>query len=66
MKDFQAKGAKEAPSSSAPISQSKAIFADNDAQSDETSSNETNKLHGVSFIFDDNVQVSKKENEGPS
>ncbi|GJV99247.1 hypothetical protein Tco_1554499 [Tanacetum coccineum] len=60
------KAAKEAPSSSAPIGHYKVIFADNYAQSDEIYSNEINELHGVSFIFDHNVQVSKKENEGPS
>ncbi|GKB46640.1 hypothetical protein Tco_0897393, partial [Tanacetum coccineum] len=43
-----------------------AIFADNKAPCDETSSNGTNKLHGVSFISDDNVHVSKKKDKGPS
>ncbi|GJT13147.1 MAK10-like protein [Tanacetum coccineum] len=42
------------------------VFADNKAPCDETSSNGTNKLHGVSFIYDDNVHVSKKKDKGPS
>ncbi|GKE10080.1 hypothetical protein Tco_1413631 [Tanacetum coccineum] len=44
----------------------KAIFADNKAPGDETFSNGTNELHGVSFVYDDNVMVSKKTNEGQS
>ncbi|GJZ81459.1 hypothetical protein Tco_0646453 [Tanacetum coccineum] len=65
-KDFQAKVAKEAPISSTPIGHCKENFANNDAQSVETSSNETNKLHKVSSISDHATQVSKKENEEPS
>ncbi|GJZ62091.1 homeodomain-like protein [Tanacetum coccineum] len=65
-KDFQANAAKEAPSSSALIGHCKVIFADNDTRYDETSSNEPNKLHGLYFMYDDNVQISKKENEGSS
>ncbi|GJU34916.1 7-deoxyloganetin glucosyltransferase-like protein [Tanacetum coccineum] len=65
MNDFQAKTTKEAPNSSTSIGHCKAIFADDDAPSDETSSNETNELHEVSFISDDNVQVSKKKDERP-
>ncbi|GKB96146.1 hypothetical protein Tco_0982283 [Tanacetum coccineum] len=57
-KDFQANTAKEAPSSSALIGHCKEILLDNDAQSDEISSNETNELHGVSFIYDHNVEIS--------
>ncbi|GKF13631.1 MAK10-like protein, partial [Tanacetum coccineum] len=57
------KAAKEAPSSSTPIGHCKSIFADNDAQSVETPSNE---LHIISFISDHDIPVSKKENEGPS
>ncbi|GJS78563.1 DNA-binding pseudobarrel domain-containing protein [Tanacetum coccineum] len=56
-KYYQAKVANEVPSSS--IGQCKSIFANDDASNDETSSNGTNKLHGVSFI-DDDVQVSKE------
>ncbi|GKD36694.1 hypothetical protein Tco_1256901 [Tanacetum coccineum] len=63
-KDYQAKVANEVPNSS--IGQCKAIFADNEAPRDETSSNRTNELHGVSFISDDNVMVSKKMDEGQS
>ncbi|GJZ50404.1 hypothetical protein Tco_0604594 [Tanacetum coccineum] len=44
----------------------KAIFANNEEQRDETSSDGTNELHGVSFISDDNVQVSRKTDKGPS
>ncbi|GKA24072.1 hypothetical protein Tco_0710105 [Tanacetum coccineum] len=63
-KDFQAKADKEAPTTSTPIGHYKAIFADNDAQSVGTCSNDTNKLHGVSFISNCDVQVTKKKNEG--
>ncbi|GJR98832.1 hypothetical protein Tco_0271006 [Tanacetum coccineum] len=63
-KDYQAKVANEIPNSS--IGQCKVIFTDNEAPRDETSSNGTNELHGVSFISDDNVMVSKKTNEGQS
>nr|GEV53316.1 zinc knuckle CX2CX4HX4C [Tanacetum cinerariifolium] len=59
-KNFQAKTAKEAPSSYASIGHCKAIFSDNDAPSDVTSSNETNELHRVSFISHDNVHVFKR------
>ncbi|GJS94803.1 hypothetical protein Tco_0801771 [Tanacetum coccineum] len=62
--DFHAKATKEAPNSYTPIGQCKAIFADNNAQSVGTCSNETNKVHGVSFIFDCDMQISKMENEG--
>ncbi|GKA24274.1 uncharacterized mitochondrial protein-like protein [Tanacetum coccineum] len=65
-KDFQAKAAKEVPNLFVSIGHCKVIFADNDAQSDDISSNETNELRGVSFLSDHNMQVSKKENEGPS
>ncbi|GKF19955.1 phospholipase-like protein [Tanacetum coccineum] len=44
----------------------KAIFTNDEAPRDETSSNGTNKLYGVSFIYDDNEQVSMKTDEGPS
>ncbi|GKB60131.1 hypothetical protein Tco_0916317 [Tanacetum coccineum] len=63
-KGYQSKFANEVPNSS--IGQCKAIFGDNEALRDETSSNGTNELHGVSFIFDNNVQVFKKIDEGPS
>ncbi|GKB12240.1 hypothetical protein Tco_0846163 [Tanacetum coccineum] len=55
-KDFQAKAAKEAPNTLTPISHCKAIFAENDAQSFGTCSNDTNKFHGVSFISNYDVQ----------
>ncbi|GJZ79774.1 phospholipase-like protein [Tanacetum coccineum] len=42
------------------------IFANNEAPTDETSSNGTNELYGVSFIFNDNVHISKETKEGPS
>ncbi|GKE01682.1 hypothetical protein Tco_1389665, partial [Tanacetum coccineum] len=63
-KDYQAKVANEIPNSS--IGQCKSIFTNNKASRDETSSNGTNELHGVSFISDDNVMVSKKTDEGQS
>ncbi|GJU98567.1 cysteine-rich receptor-like protein kinase [Tanacetum coccineum] len=63
-KDYQAKVANEAPNSS--IGQCKVIYANDEATRDETSYNGTNKLHRVSFITDDNVQVSKKMDEGTS
>ncbi|GJX84875.1 hypothetical protein Tco_0335649 [Tanacetum coccineum] len=59
-KDYQAKTAKKAPNLSASIGQCKAIFAENGTSRDETSSNGTNELHEVSFIFDNDVHVSKK------
>nr|GEU40302.1 hypothetical protein [Tanacetum cinerariifolium] len=52
-KDYQAKAANEEPNSL--IGQCKVIFANDEAPKDETSSNGTNKLHGVPFIFDDNM-----------
>ncbi|GJS08869.1 hypothetical protein Tco_0365665 [Tanacetum coccineum] len=60
-KDFQAKAAKEAPISSASIGHCKTIFADNEAPSDETSSNGSNKLHRVSFISDDVGQFTGRK-----
>ncbi|GKD43575.1 MAK10-like protein [Tanacetum coccineum] len=63
-KDYQAEVANEIPNSS--IGQCKAIFTDNEAPRDEISSNGTNELHGVFFISDDNVMVSKKMDEGQS
>ncbi|GKC63822.1 putative ribonuclease H-like domain-containing protein [Tanacetum coccineum] len=45
--------------------QCKAIFANNKASIDEASSKETTELQGVSFIFDDNVQVPKEMEERP-
>nr|GFA13490.1 hypothetical protein [Tanacetum cinerariifolium] len=63
-KDYKAKATNEVPNSS--IGQCKAIFANNEAPRDETSSNGTNELHEVCFIFDHNVQVSKKIDEGSS
>ncbi|GJW54527.1 hypothetical protein Tco_0098612 [Tanacetum coccineum] len=59
-KDCQGKAVNEVPNSS--IGQCKAIFAKDEAPRDETSSNGTNELHLVSFIFDDDVQVYE-ENE---
>ncbi|GKA95918.1 hypothetical protein Tco_0818013, partial [Tanacetum coccineum] len=60
-KDCQGKAVNEVPNSS--IGQCKAIFAKDEAPRDETSSNGTNELHLVSFIFDDDVQVYEKTNE---
>ncbi|GJR30158.1 hypothetical protein Tco_1106390 [Tanacetum coccineum] len=64
-KDFKAKAAKEVPNSSTSFGHCKVIFADDDAQSVETYSNETSKLHKVSSISNCDMQVSKKDNEGP-
>ncbi|GJT64131.1 putative ribonuclease H-like domain-containing protein [Tanacetum coccineum] len=47
------------------LNQCKAVFAKDDAPIDDTSSNETNKHHGVSFIVD-HVQVAHKEDVVPS
>ncbi|GKF55094.1 hypothetical protein Tco_0165434, partial [Tanacetum coccineum] len=47
------------------IGHCKAIYASDEAPRDETSSDGTNKLHGVSFISDDDVHVPKKMDEGP-
>ncbi|GJR17469.1 7-deoxyloganetin glucosyltransferase-like protein [Tanacetum coccineum] len=63
-KDYQANAANEVPDSS--IGQFKAIFANDKEQGVETSSDGTNKLNRVSFISDDNVQVSRKTDEGLS
>ncbi|GJS11658.1 hypothetical protein Tco_0368454 [Tanacetum coccineum] len=54
-KDYQAKAANEVPDSL--VGQCKAIFANNEAPTDEASSKGTTELHGVSFIFDDSVQT---------
>ncbi|GKA69104.1 hypothetical protein Tco_0775168 [Tanacetum coccineum] len=61
-KDFQAKASKEAPGSSTSIGHCKAKFANIDAQSVGTCSNETKELHEVSFISNCDVQVSKNLN----
>ncbi|GKE53822.1 7-deoxyloganetin glucosyltransferase-like protein [Tanacetum coccineum] len=53
-KDYQAKAANEVPDSL--VGQCKAIFANNEAPTDEASSKGTTELHGVSFISDDSVQ----------
>ncbi|GJR06320.1 hypothetical protein Tco_0529304 [Tanacetum coccineum] len=42
----------------------KAIFANNEAPTDEASSKGTTELHRVSFISNDSVQVSKEPEEG--
>ncbi|GJS64366.1 RNA-directed DNA polymerase, eukaryota, reverse transcriptase zinc-binding domain protein [Tanacetum coccineum] len=63
-RDYHAKAANEVPNSS--TGKCKAIIANDEAPRDETSSNGTNELHKVSFISDDNVQVSKETDEGPS
>nr|GEV68850.1 hypothetical protein [Tanacetum cinerariifolium] len=60
-KDYKAKAANEVPAPS--VAQCKAIFANNEALTDEASSKGTTKLQGVSFIFDDNVQVPEETKE---
>ncbi|GKE17888.1 hypothetical protein Tco_1425465 [Tanacetum coccineum] len=52
-KDYQAKAANEVQDSS--VGQCKAIFANNEAPTNEASSKGTTELQGVSFIYDDNV-----------
>ncbi|GJV94311.1 RNA-directed DNA polymerase, eukaryota, reverse transcriptase zinc-binding domain protein [Tanacetum coccineum] len=42
------------------------LYANDDAPIKDTSSNETKKLHEVSFIADDDVQVTQDENDFPS
>ncbi|GKB02962.1 7-deoxyloganetin glucosyltransferase-like protein [Tanacetum coccineum] len=62
-KEYQANAANEVPIPS--VGQCKAIFANNKAPTDETTPKRTNELHEIYFIYDDNVQVSKKKEEGP-
>ncbi|GJT23110.1 hypothetical protein Tco_0893047 [Tanacetum coccineum] len=56
IKEFHTKAASEVPSSS--VGQCKAIYANDEAPIDNTSSNGTNELHGVSFISDADEQVA--------
>ncbi|GKD57587.1 putative reverse transcriptase domain-containing protein [Tanacetum coccineum] len=63
-KEYHIKAANELPSSL--IGQYKAVFANKDAPIGETSSNETNELHRVSFIADDDIHVAKEEDNVPS
>ncbi|GJX94171.1 hypothetical protein Tco_0348757 [Tanacetum coccineum] len=60
-KDYKAKAANEVLDPL--VSQCKAIFANNEAPTDEASSKGTTKLQGISFIFDDNVQVPEEMKE---
>ncbi|GKD51132.1 reverse transcriptase domain-containing protein, partial [Tanacetum coccineum] len=62
-KDYQAKAANKVPNPS--VGQCKAIFANNKEPTEETAPKGTNELHGVSFISNNNVQVSKEIEEGP-
>nr|GEW30595.1 hypothetical protein [Tanacetum cinerariifolium] len=61
-KDYQAKAANEVPDLS--VGQCNAIFANNEAPTDEASSKGTTELQGVTFISNDNVQVPKEMEEG--
>ncbi|GJX51504.1 zinc knuckle CX2CX4HX4C containing protein [Tanacetum coccineum] len=62
-KEYQSKAANELPNLS--IGQCKAIFANDEALRDETTSDGTNELDGVSFISNDNELVSKKNDKEP-
>ncbi|GJR43302.1 reverse transcriptase domain-containing protein [Tanacetum coccineum] len=55
-KEFHAKAANEVPNST--VGQCKAVYANDEAAIDNTSSKETNKLHKVSFISNDDVQLN--------
>ncbi|GKC94152.1 hypothetical protein Tco_1159594 [Tanacetum coccineum] len=61
-KDYRSKADNEMPKSS--IGQCKAIFANDEALRDETISDGTNEIDGVSFISDDNKLVYKKMIKG--
>ncbi|GKB48503.1 reverse transcriptase domain-containing protein [Tanacetum coccineum] len=61
-KDYQAKATNEVHNPS--VCQCKAIFANNEAPTDETAPKGTNELHGVSFICGDIVRVPKVTKEG--
>ncbi|GKA62111.1 putative reverse transcriptase domain-containing protein [Tanacetum coccineum] len=63
-KEFHAKAASEVPNSS--VGQCKAVYANDEARIDNTSSNETKELYRVSFIANDDVQVAQKEDDVPS
>nr|GEW95439.1 hypothetical protein [Tanacetum cinerariifolium] len=63
-KEYHAKAACEVTNSS--IGRCKAVFANDNALIDETSSKETNELHIVYFIVYDDIQVSTKEDVVPS
>ncbi|GKE17479.1 hypothetical protein Tco_1425056, partial [Tanacetum coccineum] len=62
-KDYQAKAVNEVPV--LLVFQCKAIFANNEAPTDEASFKGTTELQGVSYISDDNVQVPKETEERP-
>ncbi|GJW32976.1 hypothetical protein Tco_0053008 [Tanacetum coccineum] len=57
-KELHAKTASEAPNSS--IGQRKAVYVDSEMLINPTSSNEINKLHGVSFLSDTEKMKSKQ------
>ncbi|GKB80388.1 hypothetical protein Tco_0947283 [Tanacetum coccineum] len=61
IKEFHTKAASEVPNSS--VGQCKAIYANDEAPINNTSSNGTNKLHGVSFISDADERVAQEEED---
>ncbi|GJW38709.1 hypothetical protein Tco_0064554 [Tanacetum coccineum] len=62
-KEFHAKTASEVPNSS--VGKCKAVYANEKAPIDNTYSNETNELHEVSFIANDDIQVAQEEDDVP-
>ncbi|GJW21565.1 reverse transcriptase domain-containing protein [Tanacetum coccineum] len=63
-KEFHAKAANEVPNST--VGQCKVVYANDEAAIDNTSSKETNKLHKVSFISNNDIQVAQEEDDVPS
>nr|GEW36731.1 hypothetical protein [Tanacetum cinerariifolium] len=60
-KEIHTKAASEIPNSS--VGQYKAIYANDEAPIDNTSSNGTDKLHGVSFISDVDERMAQEEED---
>nr|GEX86426.1 hypothetical protein [Tanacetum cinerariifolium] len=63
-KEFHAKAANEAPDSM--VDQCKAVYANDEVAINNTSSKETNELHKVSFISNDDINMAHEENDVPS
>ncbi|GJW62099.1 hypothetical protein Tco_0111434 [Tanacetum coccineum] len=63
-KEFHTKAASEVPNSS--VGQCKAGYANGEEPIDNTSSNETNELHEVSFISNADEHVDREEDDVPS
>ncbi|GKA78785.1 reverse transcriptase domain-containing protein [Tanacetum coccineum] len=60
-KEFHTKAASEVPNSS--VGQCKAVYANDEAPINNTSSNGTNKLYGVSFISNIDERVAQEEED---